>query len=236
MRKLILTCEHAGNRVPAAYTKLFSGQRRVLDSHRGWDPGSLSIGKTFQRQLNAPLLFANFTRLLVEPNRSLHHRRLFSEFTADLAEVDKQTILDKYYHPYRERLETWIAEQTASGHAVVHLSLHTFTPTFNNRVRNADIGLLFDPRRQEEKQICLAWQRQLKVQRPDLRVRRNYPYLGKADGLTTYLRKQMPENLYAGIELEVSQRWPKLRSQDWLCLRKDLARTLSQSIQLDSGK
>jgi len=35
-------------------------------------------------------------------------------------------------------------------------------------------------------------------------VRFNYPYLGKADGFTTYLRKQFPAN-YMGIELEVNQ-------------------------------
>ncbi len=133
--QLILTCEHAANRVPQAYSELFAGQQQVLDSHRGWDPGSLSLGKTFQRQLKAPLLSTNFTRLLVEPNRSLHHRHLFSEFTVDLDELDKQAILDEYYHPHRNRLESWIFAQTANGQAVVHLSVHTFTPTFNGRAQ-----------------------------------------------------------------------------------------------------
>ena len=40
---------------------------------------------------------------------------------------------------------------------------------------------------------------------PELSVRFNYPYLGKADGFPTYLRKLFPDN-YSGIELEVNQK------------------------------
>ncbi|MEO8932838.1 MAG: N-formylglutamate amidohydrolase, partial [Xanthomarina sp.] len=36
----------------------------------------------------------------------------------------------------------------------------------------------------------------------------NYPYLGKADGFTSYLRKQFPKN-YLGIEIEVNQKFSK---------------------------
>ena len=38
-------------------------------------------------------------------------------------------------------------------------------------------------------------------------VRFNYPYKGTADGHTTALRAQFPPSLYAGMELEVSQRY-----------------------------
>jgi hypothetical protein len=37
-------------------------------------------------------------------------------------------------------------------------------------------------------------------------VRFNYPYLGKADGFTTFMRKQFPKN-YIGIEIEVNQKF-----------------------------
>ena len=55
---------------------------------------------------------------------------------------------------------------------------------------------------------------------PEFRVRRNYPYAGKGDGLTSHLRRQFPPRAYVGIELEVNQaivfaagrRWKTLRS------------------------
>ncbi len=37
-------------------------------------------------------------------------------------------------------------------------------------------------------------------------MRRNYPYLGTADGHTTQARRIFPANAYLGIELELNQR------------------------------
>jgi hypothetical protein len=39
-----------------------------------------------------------------------------------------------------------------------------------------------------------------------LRVRRNYPYLGTADGLVSFLRKEFSSELYIGIEIELNQK------------------------------
>jgi len=43
-----------------------------------------------------------------------------------------------------------------------------------------------------------------RVRVPGLRVRRNYPYRGAADGLTTHLRRQLGPR-YLGVELEINQ-------------------------------
>jgi hypothetical protein len=72
-------------------------------------------------------------------------------------------------------------------------------------VRNADIGLLYDPRRRGEREWCHAWSRALRAADPALRVRSNYPYRGISDGLTTSLRREFSGSSYMGIELEVNQ-------------------------------
>ena len=41
---------------------------------------------------------------------------------------------------------------------------------------------------------------------PQLRVRRNYPYLGRADGLPTATRRRWPQDRYIGFELELNQK------------------------------
>lgn len=46
-----------------------------------------------------------------------------------------------------------------------------------------------------------------------MNVRFNYPYLGKADGFTTHLRKKFKDN-YIGIELEVNQKFAKNNQMD----------------------
>jgi predicted N-formylglutamate amidohydrolase len=56
---------------------------------------------------------------------------------------------------------------------VVRLSRLSFTPMLDGEVRDADVGLLFDPRHEAEARLCAAWQSALLAR--DLRVRRNYP-------------------------------------------------------------
>lgn len=55
MLPLVLSCEHGGNRVPGPWKDRFRGARDVLDSHRGWDPGALSLARSRARALDATL-------------------------------------------------------------------------------------------------------------------------------------------------------------------------------------
>ncbi len=218
-RRLLITCEHGGNRVPKAYAHLFRDTEAVLASHRGYDPGSLSVARLLSKRLEAPLIFSTVTRLLVELNRNVGHPALFSEFTRGLPKTAKQVILEKYYRPYRRQVEQFVADAVAAGAAVLHVSIHTFTPVLDGQPRNADIGLLYDPSRRSERLFCGRWREDLLQQLPERRVRRNYPYLGTGDGLTTYLRRQFSDNRYAGIELELNQacfEWPETQQRE-LC-------------------
>lgn len=227
---ILFTCEHGGNEVPPKFRPLFDGREDVLASHRGYDPGSLELAQAFARHFQAPLFFSTTTRLLVELNRSPGHRALFSEFTTTLDRRKKRELLDEYYFPYRRRVETAIAERIAMHSRVVHVSVHSFTPELNGIMRQADVGLLYDPRRPDERRICLAWQEALRSRRRELCVRRNYPYLGKSDGFTTYLRRQFAPDNYAGIELEVNQRWSAAPPSTWTALQIALVTGLHQSI------
>jgi predicted N-formylglutamate amidohydrolase len=201
-----------------------------LKSHRGWDPGAIELAKEFATKLKAPLFAAQTSRLLIELNRSLPHPSLFSEFTRDLPLVEKQLLIEDYYLPYRARIEDWIGANHRGGRApfILHISVHTFTPKLDGEVRDADIGLLFDPGRAREAEFCRAWRERLQADYPALRVRDNYPYLGTDDGFTTWLRYRYPTDAYAGIELEVNQSWPLGNKQEWKRLQTALAETLQR--------
>lgn len=232
---IIVTCEHGGNRIPRPYARWFREAGPVLKSHRGYDPGSLELAERLAKELNAPLFASTVSRLLVELNRSLHHRSLFSEFTAGLDRATKQELLDRYYVSHRRAVEEWIAEAIREGRSVLHVSVHSFTPILHGIERTADVGLLYDPLRAGERAFCAAWQQALQERRPDLCVRRNYPYLGKSDGFTTSLRKHFPDGTYAGIELEVNQRWPQQSKAAWRRLQSDVvASFVAASCQLAS--
>jgi predicted N-formylglutamate amidohydrolase len=220
--RVLVTCEHGGNRVPGAYRALFRKHEALLASHRGYDPGALRTAREFAGALGAELVYSTTSRLLVELNRSLHHRKLFSEITRTLPRAERERLLARYYFPYREWVEAQVRAGIASGHRMLHLSSHTFTPSLNGSVRKADVGLLYDPSRITEVQFCEAWRDELNSLAPQLVVRRNYPYRGSDDGLTTYLRKRYPEPAYAGIELEINQKYPLGDPQAWQMLRNHL--------------
>jgi len=203
--KLLLSCEHGGNRIPARYRELFAGHEDLLASHRGWDPGSLEWARALARLTEAPLIDARTSRLLVDLNRSRHHAALFSPPVRSLAPAERARILERYYLPHRDRIEDWIAQRVRRGDTVLHVAVHSFTPVFEGTERNTDLGLLYDPARAFERRLCVAWQTAIRAHDAALRVRRNYPYRGNADGLTTHLRGCFSAESYLGIELEISQ-------------------------------
>jgi len=229
--RVLVTCEHGGHRVPAAYRRLFATSARVLRSHRGWDCGALELARRMSRGLPAPLIHATVTRLLVDLNRSPGNANHFSRYTIGLADDAKAAIVLRHYKPYRNEVETWIAQAKSAGATVAHFSMHSFTPVLRGQVRQADIGLLYDPRRNAEKDFCEAWRQQIVRLRPDLRVRKNYPYLGITDGFTTHLRRRFGAG-YLGIELEVNQRWPRDGKVRWQRLQGELVASLQAALAI----
>jgi predicted N-formylglutamate amidohydrolase len=202
--KIILTCEHGGNEIPKKYATYFKNREAVLKTHRGFDLGALDVFKHLKSLAEASF-FSKTSRLLIELNRSLHHKNLFSEFSKSLSKEEKLEVI-KEYTSYRNSVENAVQQLIYNKETVVHISVHSFTPVLNSAERNCDIGLLFDSRKTKEKEFCKLLKSEIIRKESTLKVRYNYPYLGKADGFTTSLRKQFPEN-YLGIEIEINQKF-----------------------------
>lgn len=234
-RCFLVTCEHGGNRIPPRYRACFAGQEALLHSHRGYDPGALAMAHELARALGAPLLCARTSRLLVDLNRSPGHPRLHAEAIRRLPEAERRAILARYYLPFRARAERQLAAAIAAGQRVVHVSSHSFTPVLDGVVRQADVGLLYDPARAGEAALCRAWRACLKRRAPALRVRRNYPYTGTSDGFTAYLRRRFDADCYLGIELELNQCLVAPGRKAWQRLRADLVATLLQALHGDAA-
>lgn len=199
----LFTCEHGGNRVPEECRHLFHGAESVLASHRGYDPGALGLAEKLSRAFDAPLVGATTTRLLVDLNRTEGHPAVFSEFTRGLPEAERRSLLERHHRPHWARVQEHLLELLSRGR-VIHVGVHSFTPVLGDQVRTAEVGLLYDPRRSPERNLCARWKPLLEARAPGMRVRRNYPYRGDSDGLTTALRRRHPEARYLGIELELN--------------------------------
>lgn len=208
---VILSCEHASNRLPARYKGL-GLDAKTLASHIAWDIGARRVARAFAREIGCELHEGQWSRLLVDLNRSARHRKVIAEKSAGtvipgnvgLTPTEREERLLRYWLPYRTAVESAIEEAIAGRGFCVHLSVHSFAPALGGRTRNADVGILYDPRRRKERELARSWARDLLA--AGVRVRLNYPYRGTADGLSTALRRRFPASAYAGLELEINQR------------------------------
>lgn len=202
----LITCEHASNKIPSKYKSVFAPHAKLLETHRGWDIGAYQCYQAIIKTIACQSQYAKWSRLLIELNRSLHHRSLFCEITKTLDIDARNQIIHDIYVPYREAIHQKIKQLLSKHDRIIHISVHSFTPKMNNEVRNAEVGLLYDPKRPYERDFCFRLKHHIKCENENLRVRMNYPYLGSSDGLTTALRKIYAEKSYIGLELELNQK------------------------------
>ncbi|HJO05164.1 MAG TPA: N-formylglutamate amidohydrolase [Acidobacteriota bacterium] len=207
--QVLVTCEHASNRLPADLTL----DRRLLDLHIAWDPGALVIAERMARRWRVPVLSGEFSRLVVDLNRSIGNRMLIRRvsdghripFNYGLSAVDQQARIDRYYRPYRDAVAA-AAEQIVARHGrCVHVCVHTFTAALAGNERANDIGLLHDPQWGVERAVCAEIKACLE-RRADLVAWYNRPYSGTADGILPAMRQAHSPERLVGIELEVNQR------------------------------
>jgi predicted N-formylglutamate amidohydrolase len=229
-RALVLACEHASKKVPPRFARLFERKDALLDSHRGWDPGALELARALAKRFEAPLFRGIVTRLLVDLNRSLQSPTLFSEYALRLEEKERLGLLQRYWEPYRHAVRHCLETELAERRTVLHLSVHSFTPRLRGESRPTDIGLLFDPRRRGEEELCRTLRAALQGQLPDLQIDMNEPYSGVSDGLTTTLRAEFPKSRYLGVELEVNQRFARADRPRWRAVQQGIGRALAATL------
>ena len=228
--KLILSCEHASNRLPATFKKFVPTD--VLETHRAYDIGALAVFRKLVK-FAKPEFYCEgkFSRLFVDLNRTITNKSAFSEYYEAIEADDKRSAntaakmkvqATAYWTEYREKIENFVAKnigsdskvagnksagkKSAESAAIVHLGIHSFTPALNGKVRNTDIGILYDPARPLERAYAQVIKAEIKRLYPKMKVRFNYPYKGSSDGLTTALRKKFGQR-YVGIEIEINQKF-----------------------------
>lgn len=203
--RMILTCEHATAAIPAPYAELLAGARHLLDTHRACDIGAREVCQALEEMADGAV-YGECSRLLIDLNRSLHHPGLFSDFSRDLPRREKEKVVQHWYVPFRSTVLAAVRQTLARHGAVLHLSVHSFTPVLNGVVRSNDIGILYDPRRPGEKGFARQLADGMREIDRHLSVRMNHPYRGAADGHTTALRRLFDGGSYLGIEIEINQR------------------------------
>jgi len=75
---VIITCEHATNNM--FYVNANEKEKKFLETHWGYDIGSKDIGLQIAEDAELFSIFTNFSRLIIDPNRSLVSNTLIREY------------------------------------------------------------------------------------------------------------------------------------------------------------
>lgn len=148
---LILLCDHASNALPAEYGSLGlpAGQ---LERHIGYDIGAADMTRALAATFDAPALLANFSRLLIDPNRGEDDPTLLMKLSdgavvpgnADAGEAERSARLARFHRPYHLAIDEAIAASLALDVVPVLVSIHSFTDNWRGWDRPWHLGCLWD--------------------------------------------------------------------------------------------
>lgn len=175
---LVLACEHASNRVPERYQRLGLSEDDLL-RHIAWDMGALAVAMALSGLLDAPLISATYSRLLIDLNRPLDADDSIvarSEDTAipghhNLAPAERHLRASAIYRPFHDAVAKVIDARIASGQPTAVLSIHSFTPSYHGVARPWHVGVLAEHDRRLADDLLAAFRAD-----PDLCVGDNQPY------------------------------------------------------------
>lgn len=215
-QQILVSCEHASNRLPDG----MNAPGGLLDLHIAWDPGAMEIAERLRRMFDAPLHAGEYSRLVVDLNRTVGNSMLIRRrsdghpipFNRGLVAAEVERRILEYYLPYRRAVSDGVASIIEEQGRCVHLCIHTYTPQLADKVRGNDIGLLYDRHRQPEAALVHELRDAL-VERTGLVVWLNRPYSGTADGILPRIREIHDERAYVAIELEVNQKFANGRGE-----------------------
>jgi predicted N-formylglutamate amidohydrolase len=203
-RSLLITCEHAKPDIPQKFLKPLNVLHKITLSHQAFDEGALEIAQSLAKRYRTAVIASDLSRLLVDFNRTPDFPKVFSRFSKTLDENLKNELINRHQRHW-ERVRSAIKSGIKQKGIVLHLGVHSFIPIFNGKKRSTDIGILFDPSNNQEREAAEQIKKSLSDQL-SIKVALNRPYRGNTNGLTTAMRLEFPKEKYLGLELEVNQR------------------------------
>jgi predicted N-formylglutamate amidohydrolase len=201
---ILLICEHASNSLPARYGTLGLGPAD-LESHIAWDPGALGVAQALSQALDAPLVHATVSRLVLDLNRepsapdsiTMVSERTVIPGNQDLDPAERSRRVDEVYHRFHNVADALINWRVAAGTTRAVVSVHSFTPTYRDVLRPWHVGLIF------AKDARLASQVEAGLRRDgSLIVGMNEPY-SPADRVFHTLERHAEQRGLAPLMIEI---------------------------------
>lgn len=210
---ILLICEHASNHLPARYRTLGLGPDE-LESHIAWDPGALGVAQELSRLLDAPLIHATVSRLVLDLNREPSAPDsiwTLSERTPipgniDLGEEERAYRVHEVYDAFHNAVDDFANARMKAGEIGAVVSIHSFTPVYRDVPRPWQIGLIFNRDERYARSVEVGLR-----QDPALVVGMNEPY-SPADRVFHTLERHAEKRGLPPLMIEI--RNDLIRTQD----------------------
>lgn len=201
---LVLICEHASNYIPAAYARLGLAAAD-LRRHIAWDIGALVLAQHLSARLDAPLIYATHSRLLLDLNRDPDAADSIVEVSEDTAIPGNIGISPEerahrrqwLYEPFHREVSRLLDQRQRIGVPTVLLSVHSFTPSYLSSARPWHAGVVSGRDRRLAEPLLARLR-----QEPELVVGDNEPYAA-ADGVYHTLERHADARGLASTLLEI---------------------------------
>lgn len=196
----LLVCEHASRFIPAALGGLGLDAAAAC-SHAAWDIGAMELSVELSGALDAPLVYSRISRLVYDCNRPPHRADAMpaqSEVFAipgntGLSDTERTRRTRDVYHPFRQLLSETL---DARPGPTVLITIHSFTPVYQGRTRDVELGILHDSDDRAARILLRA------VRDSGLRAALNEPY-SATDGVTHTLREHAIARGLPNVMIEV---------------------------------
>ena len=146
---LVLLCEHASNHIPDSFDRLGLSESD-LQRHIAWDIGAMGLAEQLSRRLDAPLVYARYSRLLLDLNRDpsaadsivVRSENIAIPGNQGLSPEQRRWRQNWLYHPFHQGLQALLDERVEAGRFTAIVSIHSFTPDYMDRARPWQIGVI----------------------------------------------------------------------------------------------
>ncbi len=148
---VLMVADHAGRGIPAALQQLGLDDA-ALNQHIAWDIGSADVARNLADLLDAPLILANYSRLIIDPNRQFDDPSAIPVISDGVVipgnqlvdEEQKSQRVASFFKPYHGAISQRLDRFAANHITPALLSMHSFTPVYGNQERPWHIGVMWD--------------------------------------------------------------------------------------------
>jgi predicted N-formylglutamate amidohydrolase len=199
----VIAVDHAGRRIPKRLGNL-GLPLSELERHTAWDLGALEVGVRVSAALDAPLVAQEYSRLVIDCNRTLGSETSIPAMAESLEVPGNVGLTEEQigarraeiFEPYHARLRAILQERQAAGRPTILVTQHTMTNILKGVRREMHAAVLYDHDRRFASLVLEMLRRH-----KDLLIAENEPYLVQLTHYTVPHHAERHELPYVEIEI-----------------------------------